>query len=150
MYEKREEISARNANVKKDAQKDAQKDGHTAVNWLGNDTIELVQKGHLTKPLVEQEYQQLVRMTTTHKVRWVLSDAETVSNFDASISAAGSAIVGHLKTIGVERVVIVVNSSVVRMMASTLGFAAGLPIKPVATRKEAMECLRRLQLGEKV
>jgi len=124
--------------------------GHAAVRWLGNDTIELVQQGYLTKALIEQEYRELLALTRSCRVRWALSEADTVTGFETAIAGPGRAIVGHLKALGVERVLIIVPPGIVRLMARTLAFAVELPLKAVGTREEALDCLRRLQAGERV
>lgn len=121
------------------------KAGFTEARWLGNETVELVQDGHMTRTLVEQEYQQLVSITRDCRVRWVLSDALTVTSFESSIWAPARAIMEHLRSVGARQMVVVVKPGIVHMMARILSYAAELPISPVATREEAVALLRRLQ-----
>src|SRR5690349_135432 len=91
-----------------------------AARWVSDDTIELIQKGHLTKGAIEKLLSEIKTATNGRKARWVLSETNGVTNMDIDIRGPGDQIIKQLKLVGVEKIVLVARSALVRVLASTL------------------------------
>jgi hypothetical protein len=111
--------------------------GYAGVRWLGHDTLEIVQKGYLTKEIIEGLHRQLKTQTEGRKIAWVLSETSEVTGMDSSIVGPGGKLVEELKRLGARKVVVIAKSSIIRVTASALFLASGVSVKIVATRAEA-------------
>jgi hypothetical protein len=111
--------------------------GYAGVRWLSHDTLEIVQKGYLTREIVEGLHRQLKAQTQGRKVTWVLSETSEVTGMDSAIVGPGGKLVEELKRLGARKVIVIAKSSVVRVTASALFLASKVSVKLVATRAEA-------------
>jgi hypothetical protein len=115
--------------------------GAIRVHVLQPRVVEAIYMGYLTAQRVEegsiQFYALLRRAPATH---WVI-DATALLGFEAKIPMLATAWVEAFKAQGGQLILIVSASSAVRMVATTAGFAAGLPLRVVATHAEAMAFL---------
>jgi hypothetical protein len=88
--------------------------------------------------LIKKATDQLRALVKGKRVRVVFIDGMPISKMEASMRGPTADLLGVMKTAGVTRVVIATSSSVVRLIATTLGLASGLKVELFETTELAM------------
>lgn len=115
-----------------------QPDGSYVLRWLDNRTIEVIFEGQISQALLEQLVKDLPAMTKERAASIVLFDAFSATGFSASGRTTASRFLAEFKKTGGKEVIAVVSNSALRMLGQTLTFAAGLPLKMVSSREQAL------------
>jgi len=102
--------------------------------------------GEVDGVLIKRATDQLRALLKGKRVRVVFIDGMAINKMEASMRGPTSDLLGVMKTAGVSRAVIATSSSVVRLIASTLGLASGFKIELFETTELAM---RRVQAALK-
>ena len=93
----------------------------------------------------EQLSSILTRAGPPPTMRYAIFDAIRVTGFTADSRVPGGQLLEMCKRAGARRVIVVTNSSAVRMIGSTVALATGMSIRFVPTQAEALEEIRRLE-----
>jgi hypothetical protein len=104
--------------------------------------LETRYKGYCSGPLVEA----VLELTPTlleemPGASWLL-DLVEVTGFDSAAREAGSKILKTFKARGGRKFAAIIPGAMLRMLISSVAFAAGLPVKVFETRTEGLKCLR--------
>ena len=102
--------------------------------------------GEVDGVLIKRATDQLRALLKAKRVRVVFIDGMAINKMEASMRGPTSELLAVMKTAGVSRAVIATSSSVVRLIASTLGLASGFKIELFETTELAM---RRVQTALK-
>lgn len=102
--------------------------------------------GEVDGVLIKRATDQLRALLKGKRVRVVFIDGMAINKMEASMRGPTSELLAVMKTAGVSRAVIATSSSVVRLIASTLGLASGFKIELFETTELAM---RRVQTALK-
>ena len=102
--------------------------------------------GEVDGVLIKRATDQLRALLKAKRVRVVFIDGMAIHKMEASMRGPTSELLAVMKTAGVSRAVIATSSSVVRLIASTLGLASGFKIELFETTELAM---RRVQAALK-
>lgn len=102
--------------------------------------------GEVDGVLIKRATDQLRALLKGKRVRVVFIDGMAINKMEASMRGPTSELLAVMKTAGVSRAVIATSSSVVRLIASTLGLASGFKIELFETTELAM---RRVQAALK-
>ena len=102
--------------------------------------------GEVDGVLIKRATDQLRALLKAKRVRVVFIDGMAINKMEASMRGPTSELLAVMKTAGVSRAVIATSSSVVRLIASTLGLASGFKIELFETTELAM---RRVQAALK-
>jgi len=87
----------------------------------------------------------LTRAGPSATIRYAIFDASRVTGFTADSRVPGGQLLEMCKRAGARRVIVVTNSSAVRMIGSTVALATGMSIRFVPTHQQALEEIRRLE-----
>jgi hypothetical protein len=102
--------------------------------------------GPLDGPLVARGTEQVRGLLKTRRARVFLIDGMEVTEVDSSMRGPGLDLLGAMKLAGVTAGFVATSSSVVRLVATTLGMASGFRIELLETTELA---LRRAQAALK-
>jgi len=119
---------------------------HDAIETerLGSNVIVTRMRGHMTRILAEQRYEQFrSSIASTTSPSWIIDQLE-LSGFDPGAVSAGARWFGTFKDRGGQQVIFVSNISAARMVAASLAFAVHAKISACDSLKEAYE---RVGLG---
>ncbi len=100
-------------------------------------------EGHASGAVIEGTLPELKRLLSTGAVRGLVIDGTGVTGFTPDVSQAGRTMLGLFVEAGVKACSTAVASGSIRMIATAVGFAAGLPIEFVSTNDEALAAVRR-------
>jgi hypothetical protein len=118
-----------------------ERQGRISFHAIQPGVLEGVYIGHLTVRLADEllpAFQAaLSRSPTTH---WLINALE-MNGFENRALVAAKPWFHAFKAQGGRLIIVVTASAPVRMAASALGFAVGLPMQVVSTRKEALSLL---------
>jgi hypothetical protein len=103
--------------------------------------------GDIDGPLIQRGTDQLRPLIKGKRIRIVLIDGTAINKIEASMRAPTSELLAVMKTAGITMALIATSSSVVRLMATTLGLATSFKIELFDTTELAM---RRAQAVLKV
>lgn len=106
-----------------------------------DDVVELTWQGYISEDSVGHAPAALVRFMTARTARFALFDACRVTGFSADSRVPGGAILSELKRLGVKRTHVVTDSSLIRMIGSTVALAVGLSIRFHESRAIAEEAI---------
>ena len=98
------------------------------------DVLEIAFEGHINGKALDD----LLKSLPSDRVRDVLFDASGVTNYDIDVRGPGLELLKRVKALGVEKAVAVAHLGSVRMIATALTFAAGLPMEFVESRTTAL------------
>jgi len=118
-------------------------DGACEVVRIDDDTIELQWRGYVTAPIVEHGRAELARLSQSSPPRFVLHDTLQVTGYDGEVRGPGKQLLLDFRQRGGVLMVAAVESVLIRMLATALGLAAGVPMRLYATRAEALVALRQ-------
>ncbi len=107
------------------------------LDWLEPDTLVVALTGHQTGPAITLLIAD-AGLFLSRKPRFAFFDVQGVTGFSPNVAGPGADLLGVLKRSGVEYAFASTTLSAVRMMGQTISFAAGLPMRFVATRAEAL------------
>ena len=123
------------------------------LDWLEPDTLVVALTGHQTGPAITLLIAD-AGLFLSRKPRFAFFDSAmpsgrsaqsgrfsttlSVVGFSPNVAGPGADLLGVLKRSGVEYAFASTTLSAVRMMGQTISFAAGLPMRFVATRAEAL------------
>jgi hypothetical protein len=94
--------------------------------------------GEVEGLLIKRATDQLRALLKGKRVRVVFIDGMAIHKMEASMRGPTTELLGVMKTAGVTMAVISTSSSVVRLIASTLGLASGLKVELFETTELAM------------
>ena len=107
--------------------------------------------GYITQASCGHYPEQLASMLTRAgpgtTIRYAIFDAVRVTGFTADSRIPGGQLLEMCKRAGARRVIVITNSSAVRMIGSTVALATGMSIRFVPTQADALEEIRRLERG---
>lgn len=103
--------------------------------------IEVVYAGYIATSLVEEKAHEFYATLRRAPAKHWIGDATGLQGFDPRTTLLAAPWMDAFKAQGGQLFIIVSTSSSVRMVASTVSFAAGVPIKTAATSAEAMALL---------
>jgi hypothetical protein len=89
----------------------------------------------------------LTRAGPRATIRYAIFDAVRVTGFTADSRVPGAQLLDMCKRAGARRVIVVTNSSAVRMIGSTVALATGMSIRFVSSHADALGEIRRLERG---
>lgn len=87
----------------------------------------------------------LTRAGPSGTLRYAIFDAVRVTGFTADSRIPGAQLLNMCKRAGARRVIVVTNSSAVRMIGSTVALATAMSIRFVSNHAAALEEIRRLE-----
>ncbi|HET9957983.1 MAG TPA: hypothetical protein VFQ61_25975 [Polyangiaceae bacterium] len=85
---------------------------------------------------------ELRLMLGGRRIRFAIFDALAVTGYAANSHVPGGQLLAVCKDAGAERVIVITDSSAIRMIGSTVALATGLSIRFVATDGQAVSWLR--------
>ena len=94
--------------------------------------------GEVDGPLIKRATDQLRALLKGKRVRVVFIDGMAILRMEASMRGPTAELLGVMKAAGVTMAVISTSSSVVRLIASTLGLASGVKVELLETTELAM------------
>lgn len=107
--------------------------------------LEVIWSGYITRASCGHYPDQLIRLLGRTTIRYAIFDALAVTGFTADSRVPGGRLLEICKRAGARRVMVVTNSSAVRMIGSTVALATGMSIRFVAQTADALEEIRRLE-----
>lgn len=123
--------------------------GRITFRFLTPSILEVVWSGYITQASCGHYPEQLAAMFTRAgpdaSIRYAIFDALRVTGFTADSRLPGGQLLDMCKRAGARRVIVVTNSSAVRMIGSTVALATGMSIRFVPSQADALEEIRRLE-----
>ena len=110
--------------------------------------VDLVWTGYITEASCGHYPEQLERLLANRKLTYAIFDALGVTGFSADSRVPGGRLLAVCKNAGARRVMVVTDSSAIRMIGSTVALATGMSIRFFATRSEAFEAIAKHQRGD--
>jgi hypothetical protein len=110
--------------------------------------LDLVWTGYITEQSCGHYPAQLERRLANRRIDYAIFDALDVTGFSADSRVPGGRLLAICKAAGARRVMVVTNSSAIRMIGSTVALATGMSIRFFATRAEAFDAIARHELGD--
>lgn len=110
--------------------------------------IDLVWTGYITGPSCGHYPAQLERLLASRRIDYAIFDALGVTGFSADSRVPGGRLLAACKAAGARRVMVVTDSSAIRMIGSTVALATGMSIRFFATRGEAFDAISKHQRGD--
>ena len=110
---------------------------HGKTRRRTNDVIEAVLQGHVDFEDITAMHAEVLAMLATGGARAVTIDVSTMKRFSPRVRDPGVAFLTMLRDHDVHLVVVRGASALVRMTASAIALAAGLPFRFVADDEEA-------------
>jgi hypothetical protein len=107
--------------------------------------LELVWSGYITEASCTHYPERLSRLLAGKSIRYAIFDALAVTGFRADSRVSGGKLLALCKRAGARRVLVVTNSSAVRMIGSTVALAIGMSIRFYASQATALESIRELE-----
>jgi hypothetical protein len=107
--------------------------------------LELMWSGYITRASCGHYPDLLGRMLMRASIRYAIFDALRVTGFTADSRVPGGQLLELCKRAGARRVIVVTDSSAVRMIGSTVALATGMSIRFVPRQQDALEEIRRLE-----
>lgn len=111
--------------------------GKVEVQRRADGVIEASLAGHIAAVDVVELHRGVEAELARGPARFVVIDTSGLENFSPDVRTPGVPFLQFMKASGVERVVAIATSSMVRMMASAIALAAGARIRFVADRAAA-------------
>jgi hypothetical protein len=109
--------------------------------------IDLVWTGYITAQSCGHYPAQLERMLAQRRIDYAIFDALGVTGFSADSRVPGGRLLAVCKAAGARRVMVVTDSSAIRMIGSTVALATGMSIRFFATRDEAFQAIAQHDSG---
>lgn len=123
--------------------------GTITFRFLTPTILEVVWSGYITQASCGHYPDRLQSMLTragpAATIRYAIFDASRVTGFTADSRVPGSQLLEMCKRAGARRVIVVTNSSAVRMIGSTVALATRMSIRFVQSHGDALEEIRRLE-----
>lgn len=123
--------------------------GRIIFRFLTPSILEVVWSGYITQASCghypEQLQSMLTRAGPSGTLRYAIFDAVRVTGFTADSRIPGAQLLNMCKRAGARRVIVVTNSSAVRMIGSTVALATAMSIRFVSNHAAALEEIRRLE-----
>lgn len=117
-------------------------EGTVTTKRLEGRIIETVYIGKMSPQMLDEVHDDLARfLQDIKKMDWLI-DASRATSMVRSPRDTTSRVVDMFRVQGGNRIAAVVPSGPLRMMASAMSFAFGLPVRTFATRAEALAYLR--------
>ena len=110
--------------------------------------IDLVSTGYITGPSCAHYPAQLERLLASRSIDDAIFDALGVTGFSADSRVPGGRLLAACKAAGARRVMVVTDSSAIRMIGSTVALATGMSIRFFATRGEALDAIAKHERGD--
>lgn len=110
--------------------------------------MDLVWTGYITGASCGHYPAQLERMLASRRIDYAIFDALAVTGFSADSRVPGGRLLVACKAAGARRVMVVTDSSAIRMIGSTVALAMGMSIRFFATREEAFVAIERHERGD--
>jgi hypothetical protein len=110
--------------------------------------VDLIWTGYITEQSCAHYPAQLERLLASRRIDYAIFDARGVTGFSADSRVPGGRLLAICKAAGARRVMVVTDSSAIRMIGSTVALATGMSIRFFATRREAFEAIERHQRGD--
>jgi hypothetical protein len=107
--------------------------------------LELTWSGYITGAGCGHYPDQLGRLLAGKSIRYAIFDALRVTGFAADSRVPGGKLLDLCKRAGARRVIVVTDSSAIRMIGSTVALATGMSIRFVPGQQDALEEIRRLE-----
>lgn len=120
----------------------AAREGSIAVVELSPDCIQTTYIGYITVDIVNARAPEFGEIVDRAKPKRWIADATAIEGFEGRVAAAAAPWLVRFKANGGRLFILATTSTAARMIGSTLSFAAGLSIKVVETREEALRILR--------
>jgi hypothetical protein len=121
--------------------------GRITFRFLTPSILEVVWSGYITQASCghypERLQSMLTRAGPAASIRYAIFDAARVTGFTADSRVPGSQLLEMCKRAGARRVIVVTNSSAVRMIGSTVALATRMSIRFVSSHGAALEEIRR-------
>jgi hypothetical protein len=121
--------------------------GRITFRFLTPSILEVVWSGYITQASCghypERLRSMLTRAGPAATIRYAIFDAVRVTGFAADSRVPGSQLLEMCKRAGARRVIVVTNSSAVRMIGSTVALATRMSIRFVSSLGAALEEIRR-------
>jgi hypothetical protein len=111
--------------------------GTTEARRLRPGVLELVFVGHMTGKAMEAAV-AVLEAAEKEALRVVIFDATRISSFESSVRGPGGVLLSTTKRFGAVGIA-AIKSTPVRMMAVTVAFATGLPLRIVGSVEEAYQ-----------
>jgi hypothetical protein len=119
--------------------------GRISFRFLTPLILELVWSGYITQASCGHYPERLTRLLAGRSIRYAIFDALAVTGFSADSRVAGGKLLALCKGAGARRVIVVTDSSAVRMIGSTVALATGMSIRFVASQAAALGAIRELE-----
>jgi hypothetical protein len=119
--------------------------GAIRVRFISPTILDLVWTGYITEASCAQYPAQLEHLLAAQRIDYAVFDALRVSGFSADSRGPGGRLLSICKQAGARRVMVVTDSSAIRMIGSTVAFATGMSIRFFATRAEALAAIEQLE-----
>jgi hypothetical protein len=110
--------------------------------------VDVVWSGYITGQSCGHYPEQLERLLASRRIDYAIFDALGVTGFSADSRVPGGRLLAACKAAGARRVMVVTDSSAIRMIGSTVALATGMSIRFFATRSEALEAIAKHQRGD--
>jgi CheY-like chemotaxis protein len=110
--------------------------------------IDLLWTGYITGASCGHYPEQLERMLASRRITYAIFDALGVTGFSADSRVPGGRLLAVCKSAGARRVMVVTDSSAIRMIGSTVALATGMSVRFFASREEAFEAIDRHERGD--
>lgn len=121
--------------------------GRITFRFLTTSILEVVWSGYITQAACGHYPDQLQAMLTrtgpAPSIRYAIFDAVRVTGFTADSRVPGAKLLDLCKRAGARRVIVVTDSSAIRMIGSTVALATGMSIRFVPSHADALEEIRR-------
>jgi hypothetical protein len=119
--------------------------GRISFRFLTPLFLELVWSGYITQASCGHYPERLSSLLVGRSIRYAIFDALAVTGFSADSRVAGGKLLAGCKGAGARRVLVVTDSSAVRMIGSTVALATGMSIRFVASQAAALASIRELE-----
>lgn len=100
-------------------------------------TIEATLSGPISEIDIVSLRRQMVALLDEAPVRWVVIDTARMTTFSPKVRVPAVPFLEEIKRRGVQLVVVITPSALVRMVGATIALAAGLPHKFIADAHDA-------------
>lgn len=110
--------------------------------------VDLVWTGYITEQSCGHYPALLERLLASRRIDYAIFDALGVTGFSADSRVPGGRLLAACKAAGARRVMVVTDSSAIRMIGSTVALATGMSIRFFATRVEAFDAIAKHERGE--
>jgi hypothetical protein len=112
------------------------------LSWVSPGLLKIRFAGHHNEASIRNLLQRLDAFPGAEKLRGCFLETSQVQTFDTSVRGPGRELLAALRARGVDQTICLGPNPLVRMLASTLAFAAGLPMIFVNSEAEALNLLR--------